>query len=289
MRPKPPEQPVAPESLHRLQTAFGKAMASPFRFLDDQGTFETRNETYPEGITDLIQPRPDKGLDGAQRLSTYNQQYWFRLFSTLHKEMPLIRHLLGALDMNKLVTAYLAKYPSRSYDLRHLTRDLEQFLAEEHEYRLPVLQQAARLDRLFILAFDAPYRKSLSAEDLADMAGLETQALTFQPHWFLFEEDWNLVAARKLAAAHEGDELDLELTAGKGYHAVWRNVEGVVTQELGPLQYHLLDLLADGIPLNDALTALTDVLDEQALEFLGANLQVWFAEWVAMGWICKKR
>ena len=291
MHPKQPtaELPEAPTSLKVLQTAFGQAMAMPFRFLDDSGAFATRHESYPEAITGLIKPLPNKGLDGAQRLATYNCQYWFRLFSTLHKEMPLLRHLMGTADMNRLTTAYLTTYPSTSYDLRHLTFQLARFLEEDSEYDLPIIQQAARLDCLYILAFDAPFMAPLRSEDLAEAGeGFADEAFTFQAHWFLFEEDWPLVAGRKRAAPDDDDKLDIDVTPGKGYWAVYRNVDGVVTEPLGPLQFYLLQFLDQGMTLSEALTTLAEALDEEALTFLGQNVQAWFATWVAMGWICKK-
>ncbi len=229
----PAEAQNAPQSLAELQEGFGKAISTPFLFADEDGNFQLNHAAYPEEIKNLIVPRTDMGMSSADRLGSYNCQYWFRLFTTVQKEFPLLRHLIGVGDLNKLTSAYLTHYPPNSYDLRHLTLRLDDFLSEDTEYGLDVVRQAAQLDQLFIHAFDAPSLPAIRPEQIGE--DLLSRPLRFQPHWFLYEEDWELVKSRRLVADDDEDTLEVELTSRRGYWAIWRSASGIQEEELGPL------------------------------------------------------
>ena len=283
--PSPPAEPQsAPQSLAALQESFGKAIATPFLFPEEDGSFQLNQAAYPKEITDLIVPRTDLHMSAADRLGSYNCQYWFRLFTTVQKEFPLLRHLIGVGDLNKLTSAYLTQFPSTSYDLRHLTLRLDQFLSENEDYGLEVVRQAARLDQMFIHAFDAPSLPPIRPEEIDK--SLMSRPLQFQPHWFLYEEHWELVKSRRQVADDDEDTLEVELKARPGYWAIWRSATGIQEEELGPLQYHLLCLLRDGHPIEEAILILSELLEEKEFAFLSQHIQGWFATWAAMTWIC---
>jgi len=275
--------PDPPAGLLRLQRGFGSAISTPFEFTETG--YRTCTESYPGWLGKAIEPRPDKQMTGADRLAVYNQQYWFRLFSTMQKELPLLCHLMGSGDLNKLSSAYLSRYPPETHDLRDITRNLEGFLAEDTAYGLEILRQAARLDRIHVLAFDAPIHDALAPEEMDE--SILSSPLTFQPCFHLFSEDWNLVEIRRRVAGRD-DACEADPEPGRGYWAVWRSRQGVVEERLGPLQYHLADLLGAGRPLAPALGDLLEAIDGDAAAFLEANLQGWLAEWTARGWLCKK-
>ena len=59
----------------------------------------------------------------------------------------------------KLITAYLARYPSNSYTLRDLGNRLERFLREEPQWAAPREELAidmARFEWAQVVAFDGP-------------------------------------------------------------------------------------------------------------------------------------
>jgi len=59
--------------------------------------------------------RPNDRLTALERLEIYHRMYWFRLIDCATDDCPGLRSVLGARRFERLVRAYLAKYPSRSF------------------------------------------------------------------------------------------------------------------------------------------------------------------------------
>lgn len=268
-----------------MQRAFGEALTLPFAFLDD-GDYRLQTERYPEGLVADMVPCPSR--NGAARLSTYNQQYWFRLLTIMQNELPLLEYLLGVSELNQLSMAFLSARPSTSPSLRDLTRGLEDFVGGENRWNQPLIRQAARLDRLYQESFDAARLPALDPARLPDPRVLLEEPLQLQPHWLLFAEDWQLVTLRCRVRQKKAEEGEQPI-AGRGLWCIYRGPQGTRAHDLGPLQFQLLERLADGQPLGPACEALGASLDEAALAFLGRNIQSWFASWAALGWFCAGR
>ena len=64
--------------------------------------------------------KPNDRLSSFERLEIYNRQYWFRVLDCLWDDYPGLRAIVGEQKFMKLITAYLARYPSDSYTLRDL-------------------------------------------------------------------------------------------------------------------------------------------------------------------------
>ncbi len=246
-------QPSPPASLTRMQDGFGRSIATPFEFLDEDNTWRLRTEEFPEHVVALMRRRGE--LSGSTRLGVYNQQYWFRLFTTMQEEYPLLRHLLGVLDFNRLVSAYLDRHPSRSPSLRWLSVHLREFLGGEHRWNRPVLRECAALEYAYIHAFDAAAEPPLDPRALSE-AGREELAmrpLGLQPHLTLYDEHWNLVELRAQAKDDKDDELQLTPEERRGFWAIHRADGRIPAERLGPLQYQLLGALVGGASLGPFL------------------------------------
>ena len=81
--------------------------------------------------------KPNDRLSSFERLEIYNRQYWFRVLDCLYEDYPGLRAIVGERKFMKLITAYLARYPSDSYTLRDLGNRLDQFLGEEPHWAAP--------------------------------------------------------------------------------------------------------------------------------------------------------
>ena len=81
--------------------------------------------------------KPNDRLTSFDRLEIYNRVYWFRVLDCLYDDYPGLRAVLGERKFMKLITAYLAKYPSASFTLRNLGSRLEKFLREEPRWVAP--------------------------------------------------------------------------------------------------------------------------------------------------------
>ena len=75
--------------------------------------------------------KPNDRLTSFERLEIYNRVYWFRVLDCLYDDYPGLRAVLGEERFMKLITAYLAKYPSASFTLRNLGSRLEKFIREQ--------------------------------------------------------------------------------------------------------------------------------------------------------------
>ncbi len=283
---EPYPQVEPPASLVRLQAEFGRSMATPFLFVDAAGEFRVQLDQFSPELVALMVPREDAGLSGADRLATYNQQYWYRLFSVMQEEYPLLRHLAGVTQLNQLTSAYLSEYPSRSPTLRNLSNDFVAYLAGDHPWNAPVWREAAQLDYIFIQVFDAAQRPALDPAALTpeQTAALLEKPLPFQPHVFLFEEHWNLVELRRAAWNDDDDELELTPVERHGQWAIFRGHGRTIPLELTEPQYRLLGNLVAGDSLGNAVDALAATYTGADLHGIVASLQGWFAEWVSYGW-----
>ncbi|MDG1479441.1 MAG: DNA-binding domain-containing protein [Myxococcota bacterium] len=269
----------APPGLSELQAQFSEAMRTPLRILDAAGGYAVQTGAYPPALTGRI--TPDRGQPGAARLSSYNQQYWFRLLTVMQEEYPLLRHLLGVTDFNAMVIDYLTAHPSTSPRLRHLSDRLVGFLEGSQVWGDPQRVQCARLEHAYIQAFDAAHRPPM-----AMTAAALTAPLTVQPHLSLVVEDWDLVDWRAQVRRDADDAIAVTLSARTAWWAIWRGAEGTIATRLGRHQHALLCRLAAGEPLGAACAGLAETLDAEGQALVVENIQAWFAQWASAGWFC---
>ena len=153
-RPCLPESmpvPEVPTGLALLQRRFAEAMRTPLEIEAAEGSYRLHPERYPAALTSGI--CPDRGQPGAIRLASYNRQYWFRLLTVMQEEYPLLRHLLGVGDFNRMAIDYLTACPSASPQLRHLSDALVDFLVAHEGWGTAENRQCARLEHAHIQAF----------------------------------------------------------------------------------------------------------------------------------------
>ncbi len=268
-------EPVAPEGLAALQSAFGAAIATPLALAEEPPRL--RLEDYPPAAIRATVGRGDR--TAAERLGAYNRQYWFRLLTVLQEEYPLLRHLLGIAEFNRMASAYLHAHPSRSPLLRHLSDGLEGFLAGDTPWSRPELRQCAALEHAYIRAFDA-----LELPPLDPSAQALSAPLALQPHLSLFREDWDLVAWRRRVWKDEDDAIAVSLSPSRGWWAIYRAGSVLRSEPLDAERYLLLERLGAGLSLADACDGLEALLDAEALARVAAGIQGWFARWSALGW-----
>src|SRR5260370_23442675 len=118
----------------------------------------------------------------------------------------------------RLITAYLARYPSDSYTSRDLGNRLEQFLREEPQWAAPREELAldmARFEWAQIVAFDGPSKPPVTPDDILDTPA-EKLRLGLQPYLSLLELDYAvddfLIAVKK----RDSDSLRAEASNAVG-------------------------------------------------------------------------
>lgn len=280
-------QPEAPAALARMQAAFARAITQPFDFRPDRsGDYALRIDAYDLDLLRDIRPRPP--ASSAERLGIYNQQYWFRLLTTMQEEYPLTERLLGTLEFNHMVMAYLSRWPSESYSLNHLSDRLARFLDEEHRWNQPQLKQSARLEYAFIRAFDAAAEPVFDPARLTpeQRASVAERPLRLQPHVRLVEEHWNLLESRYAIRRGETPPAPVE---AHSFWVIYRDPHEhrIDTRRVQPLPYRLLQEFSGGACLADALDRVLEGADDADISYASEHIAGWFATWVELGWFAQ--
>lgn len=283
-----PEMPQPPKDLHQIQKLFAETAMTPFVFAEE--VLCQPNAYKKEMVKDMV---PIKGISGRNRILNYNQQYWYRLFTVMQEEYPLLAYLLGYQEFNHLVSDYLTDYPSHHYSLNFLSDDLPAFIQKNKKWGKPIYIETITLERIFIKAFDALQAQDdlsmipLSQEDLSI---LRDQGIGFQPSWYLFEENWNLVQLRKMVKMSEDPEkLKEKPQKAKGYWCIYRKQNRLYQEDLNRTQFLLLQQLSKGLSLIAAFEQLEDQIDATETALIEKEVTNWFTRWVSLSWFTLPR
>lgn len=283
---RPQQQAETCSWLARWQAGFGAMLRTP---LDrSTGQLRAQPERYPAGVTASALPGPLTAV--AERLAVYNRQYWFRLLSVLHNELPLTSRLCGLWHFNQLGLDFLREHPPRHPDLRRVTDGFETHLASalrepsvrfdpgSRELPRAALLQAAQLDLACARVFAAPETAPLELARLP-AAALPELRLSASPAYARFSETWPLVALRHALAGDAGEDA-VPLPAAHEtprQWAIFRNPQGVMHAPLAPAQARLYALLEE-LPLGAALGQ----LEQEAHPALRAELPELTRGWLEL-------
>jgi len=238
---------------------------------------------------------PSPALLPYQRIQIYNQQYWWRLLTTLQETYPLVNRLFGHEDFNLTIAIpYLQKYPPNHWSLNFVGKYLPKWVEEEYSAsdRLLILN-AAKIDCAYIDSFFVPHLTPLAQNSLPhqdDLSSLLDQKLNLQPHLHLFQLDYDLFKFRAEFLKQEPDywlEHDFpQIQNDKTYYfALSRNLKNnVVWKEITSCEYHLLDRFQKGASIEEACEWI-EKQDPLLYETAAANLHLWFQEWVIRQWL----
>lgn len=277
------ETPKPPQELYKMQKLFAETAMMPFLFAKEVA-FQP-DKYKKEMVNEMV---PIKGISGRKRILNYNQQYWFRLFTTMQEEYPLLAYLLGYQEFNHLVSDYLTQYPSHHYSLNFLSDDLPEFIQNSKKWGDEIYIETVALERIFIKAFDALQAKDdLSTIPLTqeDLTILSDKGLGFQPSWYLFEEHWNLVQIRKMVRqAEDPEKLEVKPEVQKGHWSIYRKQNRLYQEDLNRVQFLLLQQLNKGVSLVAAFDQLENQLNESEMAMIENDVSLWFVRWVSLGW-----
>lgn len=277
------ELPKPPKELYLMQKLFEETARTPFEFGE---IVRPQPKQYKSEIVNEMVPI--KGISGRKRILNYNQQYWYRLFSTMQEEFPLVVNLLGYQEFNRLASEYLTKFPSKSYSLNFLSDDLKLFITKNKDWHKPLLVEAVTLERIHIKAFDAlQAQDDLSNIPLTanDLVIIRDQGVGFQPSWYLFEENWNLVELRKkITREADPEKIKERPQKQKGFWSIFRKQNRIYQENLNSTQFALLKELSNGASLIEAFTVLEETLSSEEVDILEKEVSSWFSHWVSLGW-----
>ncbi|MBV8070708.1 MAG: putative DNA-binding domain-containing protein [Acidobacteriaceae bacterium] len=262
-----------------------------------------RNQASMEREAEAL-VKPNSRLSSLERLEIYNQQYWFRILSCFAEDFPGLRAVVGRARFERLMRAYLAECPSRSFTLRNLGAQLEAWLRRNPEWIRAAERLAldmVRLEWAHIEAFDSACEPALTPAELE--RGLAGGRLNLQPYIRLLElryavddllievhnrehsEDTSSNAAQDRLTRSRVRSYAKPLP-GAVYLAVHRSDDSVYYKRLEPVAYQILEAIGAGRSLTEALDALVAQSEGRGPDMI-SSVQQWFANWAELGWFCR--
>src|SRR5215510_10705762 len=105
-----PRKISCPAELRELQRVMAAALFRPLTPQWGMQKHWTDGSRMHDVAAEFI--KPNDRLSSFERLEIYNRQYWFRVLDCLWEDYPGLRAIVGERKFMKLITAYLARYPS---------------------------------------------------------------------------------------------------------------------------------------------------------------------------------
>ena len=252
--------------------------------------------------------KPNDRLSSFERLEIYNRQYWFRVLDCLWDDYPGLHAIVEERKFMKLVTAYLARYPSDSYTLRDLGNRLERFLQEEPHWSTPREELAldmVRFEWAQVVAFDGPSKPPITPDDILDTSPGKLR-LGLQPYVSLLDlnyavDDFLIAVKKRESDVLRGEASNAVQSAPKAakrrkrihwpkrekvYLAVHRHDNMLYYKRLDPEAFAILTALGRGVTVEDASAEAVTASDRTNIDW-AAQIKGWFDNWSGLGWFCR--
>ena len=252
--------------------------------------------------------KPNDRLSSFERLEIYNRQYWFRVLDCLWDDYPGLRTIVGERKFMKLITAYLARYPSDSYTLRDLGNRLERFLQEEPHWSTPREKLAldmVRFEWAQVVAFDGPSKPPITPDDILDTSPA-TLRLGLQPYLSLLDlnyavDDFLIAVKKRESDVLRGEASNAVQSAPKAakrrkpipspkrekvYLVVHRHDNMLYYKRLNAEAFAILTALGRGVTVEDACVEAVGASDRANIDW-AAQIKEWFDNWSRLGWFCR--
>jgi len=245
-------------------------------------------------------------LSAADRFDIYRSGYHARLLECLLDDYPVLAAMLGRLDeghedhghsgcFEALCRAYVDRHPSASPNLNAFARHMASFCREVKLEAFPDFDDL-RVFASELAALEWALVEVLHAETAAPLEITALQALPPEAwararfiknpalHVFRFEYPVNAVFI-----ANRIDEIVPEVPPpAANAVAVYRKDMQLWRMDLTPAMLGVLEPLLAGKTLGEALEAIeAEAADPEILAQTGANLMVWFREWVDAGFFTR--
>jgi hypothetical protein len=249
--------------------------------------------------------KPNDRLTSFERLEIYNRQYWFRVLGNMAEDFPGLRAVLGARRFEAMCKAYLTDCPSRSFTLRNLGSQLENWLRQNPGWmrdRRVLALDMVRLEWADIEAFDGQAKPPLRAEDLRGI-NVANRQLSLQPYVQLLELHYP-VDDLLLEVKHGDDTLDFasnavqerrkrskvravaKLEPSQIFLAVHRLDFSVYFRRTEPEEFALLSALRSGKKIEGAIE-LAFRKSSVPVADRAVFVQHSFQTWATLGWFCR--
>lgn len=223
-------------------------------------------------------------MSPAEQLEIYRDQFFVRHIEGLLDDYAGTCGVLGAERFEALARAYLVAHPPASFTLRDVGDRFPGFLERAGAGALAV--DMARLEWALVEASDAEELPPLAPSLLTQLGpdDLDRSVFLLDPGLGLLELRYPV---HELLDAAEVGELPGEPGPRTCWVVVYRKADYTLhMREVSSTIFRALGLLRSGVALADALDQVAASLGSEAeLEAMMASVGVWFAEWMAWGWL----
>lgn len=267
-----------PAWLEAFQHELASAIRTP---LERRGELaRARTDRYsPALCSSLADPVVGSRLEG---LAHYNRQYWFRLVGALQREYPTVVALCGTTFFNELAIRFFTVHAPTGHDLGDALVPFASFVASDRLEGAAVperaVRQAATIDRAFRRVFEA---RSLPSLDLRAIPTerLQEARLVRAECVQIIDEDWELIALRRSAAAPHAQTPNTRVA--RAHWAIARSPSGPRLVPLAREQARLYALLEE-----DSLVRALERLDREVSDVdggLSTRVRAWMAQGIELG------
>lgn len=225
---------------------------------------------------------PSATLSALERLEIYRSGYHARLIECLVDDYPILQHALGEARFEALCRAYIARFPSQSPSLNLFGRHMADFCRSEPLDSPGFCSDLAALEWAIVLSIHAPTASQLSLEDLAKMPAERWPSARLEANPSLRILRLEHPVNAYLQTYRQGGEPEPG-AARDNIVAVYRTGRSVWRLELTQAMVVLVESLAGGATLSDALGAVEPLLSSMPEAEAGALVMGWFQTSVSSG------
>ncbi len=253
----------------------------------------------------------DESYPAAARLSVYAEAYFLRILESMERDFRRTSSLLGADGFARLIAEYLKFYPSLSWNINEVGKDLATFVndspemlwkiledvlpdtcvsADNQQAWLGLVRELIQLEWVGLKSFFAPVLKYQVAE-LVD-GSVESDApeifVTLNPGLLLMKSMWPLseMWCREDWSAAQSDRFDPDIfvkSVEPRIFGIWRGpgdglrLANVSTTEFSPAEAALAQCFLNGLSLDKALESVESEFETEE------QVRALFAHWTRVG------
>lgn len=227
---------------------------------------------------------PSRTLAAIERLAIYGDAYRARLVECLADDYPALKYALGDDAFEALCLRYIARHPSTSPNLNAFGRHMAAFCRDEERPALPFEGDLAALEWAMVDVLHAAAAEKLDLATLAGVPAEQWAGARFAPGGAVRVVEFGY-PVNAYFQAFRMDEAPRVPEKGWSATAVFRDGATIWRMDMSRAMHALLMMLFGGTALGPALETLADA--GQLTEEEGAQVMVWFRDWVGHGFFAR--
>jgi hypothetical protein len=198
-----------------------------------------------------------QGAPAEERLAIYKNNVYARLIEALAAAYPAVERLVGAEFFRYAAREYIGIFPARTPTLLGYGKQFPQFLARfAPAATVPYLADVAKLEQLYLESFHAQDAEPMSAAAFAaTLADAENSSVALHPSARQITSTFAGSRIREVNRQPDSIEGRMRMPDGPEYLLTIRPRATVEVRRMTHGAYAILDRLAHGVSLNDALAA----------------------------------